>query len=348
VPRRYRGRLLVVLLLAGLAVGLGGCGGDDETGGEDASMSHLGGGDEDNEVTQESTEPVYPATAELSVDSYLYQLQELDLAAAAATGYDLIIMDYSAGGDDAEAYSAAQLAALKNGSGGHKILLAYLSIGEAEVYRSYWQPAWDEDEDGQPDATAPGWLDVVNPEWEGNYKVHFWDPGWQAIIFGRPDSYLDKIIAAGFDGVYLDIIDGYSYYEEQGRETAAREMVDFVISLADYARARRPGFLVFPQNGAELAEYFPNYLAAVDGIGQEDLYYGYDGDGEPTPAEETAELEPALDLYVTAGKVVLLTGYTTDQEQIDDHYARAQAKGYIPFAAVRELDELTINPGHEP
>jgi cysteinyl-tRNA synthetase len=125
-------------------------------------------------------------------------------------------------------------------------------------------------------------------------------------------------------------------------------MVDFVIKLADYARARRPGFLVFPQNAAELVEYFPNYLAAVDGIGQEDMYYGYDGDGEPTPEEETAKLEQVLDLYVAAGKVVLLTAYTTDRVQIDDHYARAQARGYTPFATVRDLDQLTVNPGHEP
>lgn len=33
-------------------------------------------------------------------------------------------------------------------------------------------------------------------------------------IFGSEDSYLDKIIDQGFDGVYLDIIDAYEYYQE--------------------------------------------------------------------------------------------------------------------------------------
>ena len=35
------------------------------------------------------------------------------------------------------------------------------------------------------------------------------------ISLGRQDasSYLEKIIGAGFDGVYLDIIDGFEYFE---------------------------------------------------------------------------------------------------------------------------------------
>jgi len=283
-----------------------------------------------------------------SVATFLYQLQDLDLEAIGQTGYDLIVMDYSATGPDQTAFSAGQIAALKNSSGGPKIVLAYLSIGEAETYRFYWQPAWDRDNNGQPDAGAPAWLDEVNPDWAGNYKVHYWDPGWQAIIYGNPGSYLDKIIAAGFDGVYLDLIDAYDDYQEQGRDSAAQEMVDFVIDLAGYARAQRPGFLIFPQNAAELAAHFPQYLAAVDGIGQEEIYYGYPDDGDPSPPDFLAEVEPELDRFVEAGKTVLLTAYTTDPAQIDEQYARARAQGYIPFATVRALDQLTINSGHEP
>jgi cysteinyl-tRNA synthetase len=258
------------------------------------------------------------------------------------------VMDYSAAGDDETAFTAHHIATLKDSPSGPKILLAYMSIGEAEDYRFYWNPDWDADGDGQPDADAPAWLDVVNPDWKGNYKIRYWDPGWQAIIYGGPDSYLDKIIAAGFDGVYLDIIDAYGYYEEQGRDSAAREMVDFVIQLAGYARALQPGFLIFPQNAAELAADFPDYLAAVDGIGQEEVYYGYPNDGDLSSPDFLAEVEPNLDLFVQAGKTVLATAYTTDPTQIDDQYARARARGYVPFATVRDLDQLTINAGHEP
>ncbi len=47
-----------------------------------------------------------------------------------------------------------------------------------------------------------------------NYKVRYWEDGWQDIIFGNDNSYLKKILDAGFDGVYLDIIDGFEYFED--------------------------------------------------------------------------------------------------------------------------------------
>ena len=92
----------------------------------------------------------------------------------------------------------------------------------------------------------------------------------------------------------------------------------------------------------------PAYLSSVDGIGQEDIYYGYDDDDVMTPVTVTAELEGYLDLFKNADKVVLTVDYATIPAHIDDAYAKSQAKGYVPFVTVRDLDQLTINPGHEP
>lgn len=92
----------------------------------------------------------------------------------------------------------------------------------------------------------------------------------------------------------------------------------------------------------------PAYLNSVDGIGQEDAYYGYHRDDQPTPPGVTAELERHLDVFKNAGKVVLTVDYATTPAHVDDAYARAQARGYVPFCTVRALDRLTINPGHEP
>jgi cysteinyl-tRNA synthetase len=80
-----------------------------------------------------------------------------------------------------------------------------MSIGEAEDYRYYWQSDW---EVGNPD-----WLAEENPDWEGNYKVKYWDSDWQSIFYGNDASYLKKITDAGFNGVYLDIIDAFEYFK---------------------------------------------------------------------------------------------------------------------------------------
>lgn len=97
--------------------------------------------------------------------------------------------------------------------GGSRLVLSYLSIGEAESYRPYWRKEWDRNNDGRPEAAAPAWLERENPSWEGNYKVRYWDASWQELIFTGTGSYLSAILERGFDGVYLDIIDAFLYFE---------------------------------------------------------------------------------------------------------------------------------------
>ena len=271
-----------------------------------------------------------------AVNDFLYQLQGLDLKTIGSTAYDLVIMDYSSDGTETGEFAGAQIAKLKESPGGEKIVLAYVSIGEAEDYRFYWEDDW------QPG--TPAWLDAENDDWPGNYKVRYWDPAWQAIVL----SYTDRLLDAGYDGAYLDVIDAYEYYAERGRATAAQEMADFVGTVAGHARDRESGFHILVQNAPELASLVPGYLGFVNGIGQEDLYYGYEADDQPTPPEVTAELEGYLGVFRSAGKLVLTVDYATTPAHVHDAYAKAQAKGYVPFVTIRDLDQLTINPGHEP
>jgi cysteinyl-tRNA synthetase, unknown class len=274
--------------------------------------------------------PDWPA-----VDDFLYQLQRARPDRIGETAFDLVVVSIAAAGN-----SPKVIPVLKSSPGGDKIILCYMSIGQTENYRFYWNPDWPKN--------PPAWMEEPDPVWAGDFWVRYWDPDWQRIIFGTADSYLDRIIALGFDGVYLDRVDAYQYFEEKGRDTAAREMADFVIALTDYARERHPGFGVFPQNAEELGIRFPDYLEAVTGIGVEDLYYGYPRDHEASPPDWTAEREAVLDQWVKAGKLVLVIDYTRIPEQIDDAYARGRSHGYVSYVTVRSLGQLIVNEGHEP
>lgn len=126
------------------------------------------------------------------------------IAAVTATNYDLLVMDLFF--NDQEAFTAAEVEQLRaKANGGSRLVISYMSIGEAEDYRYYWQSSWSSDK--------PSWLAAENPEWAGNYKVRYWYAEWQAIIYGSENAYLDRILAAEFDGVYLDIIDAFEYFE---------------------------------------------------------------------------------------------------------------------------------------
>jgi cysteinyl-tRNA synthetase len=271
----------------------------------------------------------------IAVKDFLYQLQRARPDRIGETAFDLVVVSISAAGGSRE-----QIQNLKHSPGGEKLVLCYMSIGQAENYRFYWRREWAQD--------PPAWLDKADTVWAGDYWVQYWHPEWQAIIYGSPESYLDQILDLGFDGVYLDRVDTYVYYQEQGRETAAQEMVDFILAFTEYAREKVPGFGVFPQNAEELGIPFPDYLAAVDGIGVEDLYYGYPRDHEPSPADWTAEREAILDQWVDAGKLVLTIDYTGKPDQIADAYSRALKHGYVPYVTDRSLGRLRINPGFEP
>lgn len=152
-------------------------------------------------------DPNHGAITEWSqVQNFAYQLQPAPkeprgafLSALGSSGYDLVVMDYSFDGSGPQAFTSEEMAALKVQCGCK--LLAYVSIGEAENYRWYWQPSWN--------TGPPPWLGPENPNWPGDYRVKFWDPAWQAIIF----QYLDKVLAQGFDGVYLDTVDTYGYWQ---------------------------------------------------------------------------------------------------------------------------------------
>lgn len=120
-----------------------------------------------------------------------------------ACNYDLIIMDFFFNDEVFTLEEVEQLHQKENG--GRRLLISYMSIGEAEDYRYYWQTEWT--------SNPPSWIAEENPDWVGNYKVNYWDNDWQKIIFGNEESYLMKIIDSGFDGVYLDIIDAFEYFE---------------------------------------------------------------------------------------------------------------------------------------
>ena len=284
-----------------------------------------------------------------SVNDFTYILQydgfnsrESAISALRSTDYDLIIMELYYSGDVWMPEEIEEIAN-KNGTNPKK-LLCYMSIGEAENYRPYWQDDWDSNGDGVPDDGAPDWLDIENPDWEGNYKVRYWMPEWQELIFGSNESYLDLILARNFDGVYLDIVDAFEYYEEQGDEGAGQKMVDFIGNLSAYAKNINPNFLIVPQNGESLVEY-DGYLDTVDGIGREDVLYT--GNWRNS-REEIDWVFPYLKEFLDAGKFVFEVEYCSIPRYINRVYGYAKESGFICYIGPRDLSKIRINKGYEP
>lgn len=289
------------------------------------------------------------------VNSWAYQLQDIDLEELASSPYQLIVLDYSEDGSADTEFSFEEIEQLKNSG---KKAIAYLSIGEAEDYRFYFKSFWTTEANKSCGVKltnqAPAWLENPNKNFCGNYKTRFWKTKWQRIIYGNATgsskSYLDRIIDAGFDGVYLDIIDGYEYWLhkplKKRRKTAAADMAKFVERIATYARVTRGNsdFIIIPQNGSLIIDDLSTtdknlYLETIDGIGAEDTYY-YGDNNEDNNLDIQEETRAALLQYVAAGKKVFSVDYLTDQSKIDDFRSRACADSFIPQVARRDLSSL--------
>lgn len=275
--------------------------------------------------------------------SWGYQLQNLKIATAVASPFDLLVIDTTRDGDEATALTPADLARLKmKPDGARRTVLAYLSIGEAESYRPYWNTAWKR--------TKPAWLLGENPEWEGNYSVCFWDPAWQALIYGSAAAALDRVIEAGFDGVYLDKCDVYEDLREHFRAVAkARphmeaDMVAFVGRLSAYAKAKRPSFQVVMQNAEELVER-AGLLAAIDGIAKEELIFGMDNPEKKNSAEDIKDATACLLKAQRAGKAVFCVEYLNTPAKISEARAQIGSHGFVLYIAAknRELDRLNVS-----
>ena len=133
-----------------------------------------------------------------------FKTRESYIAALVATNYDLLIVDLYY---DDRPLTREETARLKRkANGGQRLLLSYMSVGEAADYRPYWQSKWANE--------RPHWLAEPNPEWPGSYKAHYWSKEWHDLLYGSPNAYLDMIMAAGFDGAFLDVMDAWQYFRE--------------------------------------------------------------------------------------------------------------------------------------
>ena len=314
------------------------------------------------------------------ISNWGYNIQKPDANVIANSPYDLVVIDYSKTGEDDEAFTSDDLKRMQvKPDGSRRIVLAYMSIGEAESYRYYWHPDWSEplrvaeggaiadeadDDQDAPDSakgkkpagknpttgkykilkvprlSAPIWLGRENEGWPGNFLVRYWEKGWQDIIYGTKAAYLDRIMAAGFDGVFLDRVDAFTGVADE-RASGRAEMVQFVTAISRYARKLDPGFAIVPQNGEDLL-LEPDYLAAIDGIAKEDLLFGHPNEGQPNPPSGIVTSVERLSIARRAGLPVLVVEYVLAKEKTDPLRADITGKGFLPSFGIRTLDRLVL------
>src|SRR5215468_10345692 len=77
------------------------------------------------------------------VKSWAFQLQNVDPVEIRLSPYDVVVIDYGFDRRNATAFPREVVDLMRvKPDGSKRVMLAYLSIGEAENYRYYWQESW--------------------------------------------------------------------------------------------------------------------------------------------------------------------------------------------------------------
>lgn len=300
------------------------------------------------------------------IDSSPY-IRNSDIDALSTTDYDMIVIEPGhnlANGiiTSDTAYMVNNLKTKSNGD--RRLLIAYIDVGQAEEWRSYWQ-GWTAPTENGPG--VPSFMRTIDPDgWVGNYPVAYWDQRWQDIWLSD-NGIIKNLANLGFDGVYLDWVEAYDDQKIQDFATLEcvnpeDEMMKFIDRIKNTGKTINPNFLVIAQNAQYLLNSNPTYYASViDAIATEDTwFYGEgdaewdsstggdltggsrhdDGNGDYATANRIAQnLE-----YVNLGVPVFTVDYCLSSTNANSVYSESRANGFIPLVTRVSLAKITETP----
>jgi cysteinyl-tRNA synthetase, unknown class len=299
-----------------------------------------------------------------SVKTFMCELEGLDSPGAVKTlaesNFDMLVVEptfllKARANFDAK----AMVQVLHQGKPG-RIVLAYLNIAEAEPDRVYWESTWHGPADGEK--PFPAFLFAKDPDDPaGSYVCMFWRPRWRELLL-KNNGLVDRIMAAGFDGLYLEGVDvcendALSNFASR-KENIDTEavMVKLISDIRQHARQAKNHAVVVTQNTPELLEGQPKYAQAIDGICGESIWFsGRDGaawedtsGGDIPNREKDEDSTPGqiqqYQKFKQAGLPVFTIDYCVSAGNATRVYRQSAALGFVPLVTRISLAELTETP----
>jgi uncharacterized protein (TIGR01370 family) len=221
--------------------------------------------------------------------------------------FDLVVID----GDNASKSLVKQL------HGKDKLVLAYVSAGTLEPYRSWFA-----------EAKKKGYTLKYWPEW-GEYYAKVSHPGMQALLLKQTSRYL----ANGVDGLFLDNTDMIEAEPSQR---------DGMIALVRALRKQAGNRLLFAQNGIDVVDLWVDQL---DGWNYESVSTTYDFATKkylPQQATVTAAVTAKLRAVSQTSVFITTTDYTpsTGSPLTGVAIAHACRIGAVPFVSNIALSRI--------
>jgi uncharacterized protein (TIGR01370 family) len=243
--------------------------------------------------------------------------------AGVAEDYDMLIADYYSAHNTVDAQTVREF---QDSSPRGRVAIAYIDAGEFMLCCSNIDRAEQDrwfDAAGGITAAAPSWLGPRNQKFKNLWAVREWHPDWQAYLL----SEIDRIVALGYDGVFLDMLYSDGTWGPKGFAAGQAGVADYRESQKNVAKAiwihirndlHKPRFIIITNYSGVLDDNVP---AMTDGLNYSDAflkeseYFGRDDKAAPwvgaRPIQQyfAARYAKFYAKMLRRGKVVLLQDY---------------------------------------
>ena len=146
------------------------------------------------------------------------------------------------------------------------VIIAYISVGEADNERRYWKNWQPTEKAYNIDSIPRTKIDQKDsifigpdPGWPGSYFVDATNEQWQKIILEQEIPYILALGDGLYDGLVMDLIDVVDEYEGLPRE---QEMRAGMVELIKKIKQKYPDKIIIPNRGFGILEEMGPYIDA--------------------------------------------------------------------------------------
>ena len=208
------------------------------------------------------------------------------------------------------------------------LLIGYVSIGEVGDYRWYWN-----DIKGKP------WILDKNPNWD-SYMIDVRSDEWHTLLIER---IIPKILAKGFDGIFLDTIDNAEYLQRYHPKKKYPMMEAAMVRLIKSIRKNFLSVYLIANRGFAILD---EIAGSIDAVVAESIFTTIDFEKNVTRRNKPREYEPTIKqlrkMKRKEGLKILTLDYPNleNESDIEEIIADSHALGFVPYISTPQLDKV--------
>lgn len=208
---------------------------------------------------------------------------------------------------------------------GHSELFAYVSVGEADPNRKYYQKI------------KPAWLIGENTAWKSKL-VDLANPAWRSFFL---DTVVEPLWQAGYRGFFLDTLDSYQLAPDKGRLPALEVgLVEIIRSI----KQRHPEARLILNRGFEILDHVRDVALAV---AAESLFQNFDPATGAYGEVKESDRQWLLGKFAEvrkAGLPVIAIEYVAPihRDLARKTAEKIKALGFTPWVADKDLASLGV------